>query len=100
MKLQLSDPTLLKSMAYIDGEWRPAANGSSFTVKNPATGEVIADVTDLGAAETRAAIAAAQLATAASEKTQRNSTPLVQPDHGQPGRPGAPDDGRARQSTC
>ncbi len=62
MKLQLSDPTLLKSMAYIDGEWRPAANGSSFTVKNPATGEVIADVTDLGAAETRAAIAAAQQA--------------------------------------
>ena len=62
MKLQLSDPTLLKSMAYIDGEWRPATNGSSFTVKNPATGEVIADVTDLGAAETRAAIAAAQQA--------------------------------------
>lgn len=45
---------------YIDGAWR--GNGAMFDVGNPATGEVIGRVANGGAAETRAAIAAAEAA--------------------------------------
>ncbi|MEQ1489743.1 MAG: NAD-dependent succinate-semialdehyde dehydrogenase [Terricaulis sp.] len=46
--------------AYIDGKWRSGAK--RFEVFNPATQEVIAQVPDLGAAETEEAIAAAHRA--------------------------------------
>ncbi len=46
--------------AYIDGKWR--ASAKRFPVYNPATQEVIAQVPDLGAAETEDAIAAAHRA--------------------------------------
>lgn len=62
MALQLSDPSLLRNAAYINGDWRQSAAGSSFSVTNPATGEVLAEVANLGATETRQAIAAAELA--------------------------------------
>lgn len=62
MALQLSDPSLLRNSAYINGDWRQSTSGSSFCVTNPATGEVLAEVADLGATETRQAIAAAELA--------------------------------------
>ena len=52
--LKLKDPTLLETRAYVNGQW--IANGRSFAVNNPSTGQKIADVTDLGAAEVRAAI--------------------------------------------
>ena len=44
--LKLNDPALLETRAYVNGHW--IENGSSFPVLNPATGEKIADVTDLG----------------------------------------------------
>jgi succinate-semialdehyde dehydrogenase/glutarate-semialdehyde dehydrogenase len=47
---------------YIDGEWRQAANGASFEVTNPATGEVIGKVPDGGREEALAAVAAADKA--------------------------------------
>jgi succinate-semialdehyde dehydrogenase/glutarate-semialdehyde dehydrogenase len=50
---------LLKSDAYINGKWCEANDGARFDVTNPATGEVIATVPDMGADETRAAIEAA-----------------------------------------
>ena len=50
----------LRSEAYIDGKWRSGA--TRFQVFNPATQEPIADVPDLGAAETKEAIAAAHRA--------------------------------------
>ncbi|WP_204115248.1 NAD-dependent succinate-semialdehyde dehydrogenase [Shimia biformata] len=50
---------LARHDAYIDGTWTAAANGARFEVTNPATGEVIAQVADLGAAETQTAVAAA-----------------------------------------
>jgi succinate-semialdehyde dehydrogenase / glutarate-semialdehyde dehydrogenase len=50
----------LRSDAYIDGQWR--ASASRFPVFNPATQEVIAEVPNLGAAETEEAIAAAHAA--------------------------------------
>ena len=58
----LSDPSLLRSRAYIDGAWTDAKDGAVFAVTNPATGARIGDVPDMGAADTRAAIAAARAA--------------------------------------
>lgn len=43
----------------INGEWRPADNGATFPVTNPATGETLTVVPDAGADETHAAIDAA-----------------------------------------
>ncbi|OCQ54685.1 Glutarate-semialdehyde dehydrogenase DavD [Photorhabdus australis subsp. thailandensis] len=53
---------LLRQQAYIDGQWIDADNKVTFNVTNPANGEVIAQVSDLGAAETERAIEAAQQA--------------------------------------
>jgi len=55
--LKLKDETLLKSDAFVNGEW--LASSKRFPVKNPATGEVLAQVADLGASETERAVAAA-----------------------------------------
>jgi succinate-semialdehyde dehydrogenase/glutarate-semialdehyde dehydrogenase len=55
--MQLNDPTLLRVDTYINGSW--IAGSKRFAVCNPATGEVIAEVADLGAAEVTAAIDAA-----------------------------------------
>jgi succinate-semialdehyde dehydrogenase/glutarate-semialdehyde dehydrogenase len=60
MSLSLSDPSLLKSQAYVDGQWIDADSGDTFAVTNPANGEVITQVAKLGAAETSRAISAAQ----------------------------------------
>ena len=56
----LADPGLLKTDALINGEW--VAGTSRFDVTDPATGFKLADVANLGAAETTAAIAAANAA--------------------------------------
>ncbi|WP_168789851.1 NADP-dependent succinate-semialdehyde dehydrogenase [Paraburkholderia aromaticivorans] len=60
--LSLKDPSLLKSQAYIAGEWQGADDGTTFEVKNPATGETIATVPRMGTAETRRAIDTANAA--------------------------------------
>ena len=57
--LQLKDPTLLRQQAYLNGQWCDADNGESFPVTNPANGECIGTVPNMGAAETQRAIAAA-----------------------------------------
>ena len=44
---------------YINGQWAEAAGGKTFEVRNPATGELIANVADGGAAEAEAAVKAA-----------------------------------------
>ena len=62
MTLSLSDPTLLKNQAYINGQWVDADNGDTFPVTNPANGELIVEVAKLGASETARAIAAAEQA--------------------------------------
>lgn len=48
--------------AFINGQWRDADNGATFDVRNPATGEVIAHVPNMGAVETDRAIEAAEQA--------------------------------------
>jgi len=60
--LVLTDPALLRADAYVDGGWTPAAGGARFAVTNPATGETLAQVADLNAADTRVAIEAAERA--------------------------------------
>ena len=60
--LKLNDPKLLRQQCYINGKWVDADSGKTFEVTNPATGEVIATVPDMGADETRRAIAAADAA--------------------------------------
>lgn len=62
MALELQDPSLLKTQAYIDGQWLDGDGGESFPVHNPATGELVAEVASCGAAETRRAIEAAEVA--------------------------------------
>jgi len=56
----LKDPGLLKTEALINGEW--VAGSTRFAVTDPATGEHLADVANLGAAEAHAAIEAASRA--------------------------------------
>ncbi|WP_269502218.1 NAD-dependent succinate-semialdehyde dehydrogenase [Burkholderia sp. IMCC1007] len=62
-------PGLLREQAYIAGAWRGADDGAVLDVTNPSTGELIARVPNMGAAETRAAIAAAHSAFASWRKT-------------------------------
>ena len=52
--MQLNDPKLLRTDAYIDGKW--VTPKKRFAVTNPANGEVIAEVADLGASDVTAAI--------------------------------------------
>lgn len=51
-----------RHQAFIDGAFVGADNGATFAVRDPATGAVLAEVPDLGAAETRRAIEAAERA--------------------------------------
>lgn len=62
MTLRLDDPQLLRTEAYIDGQWLSADNGATLTVYNPATGDVVAEVAKVGQLETRRAIEAAERA--------------------------------------
>ncbi|MDD8021864.1 MAG: NAD-dependent succinate-semialdehyde dehydrogenase [Paracoccaceae bacterium] len=59
LKSLLKDPSLLETRAYVAGEWIAADDGATFEVTNPARGDVICTVPDLGRAETARAIAAA-----------------------------------------
>ena len=60
--LELNDPSLLRSLCYIDGEWVGADSRRTFSVTNPASGAVIAQVPQCGTDETRRAIEAAKRA--------------------------------------
>jgi aspartate-semialdehyde dehydrogenase len=57
---RLTDPRLFREFASIGGRWCSAHSGATIEVTDPATGETIGHVPDMGAAEARQAIAAAQ----------------------------------------
>ena len=57
---QLKDPSLLKTDALIDGQWISGA--SRFAVHDPATGQLLAEVANLGPQDAQAAISAANAA--------------------------------------
>lgn len=58
----LREPGLLRQQAFIGGVWQSADGAATVTICNPATGEALASVPDMGVAETRRAIAAAAAA--------------------------------------
>ncbi len=60
--LPLKDPSLFRQQCYINGKWVDANSGKTIDVNNPATGEILGTVPNLGAAETRRAIEAANAA--------------------------------------
>src|SRR5262245_54362811 len=56
----LKDPGLFKQAAYVGAEW--VSGGATLAVRNPANGEVVGKIPDLGADATHRAIAAAEAA--------------------------------------
>ena len=60
--LNLKDPKLFREQCYIDGAWVAADSKKTFPVDNPASGEIIGNVPDMGVAETKRAIEAADKA--------------------------------------
>jgi succinate-semialdehyde dehydrogenase / glutarate-semialdehyde dehydrogenase len=57
--MQLKDSQLLRQQCYLDGAWVDAAGGERQSVTNPATGQTLAHVPTMGAADTKRAIDAA-----------------------------------------
>jgi succinate-semialdehyde dehydrogenase/glutarate-semialdehyde dehydrogenase len=60
--MHLKDPKLLRELCFVDGAWAGADNGAVLDVKNPASARKLGSVPNMGAAETRRAIAAAAAA--------------------------------------
>ena len=57
--ISLKDPRLLRFQAFINNAWTDGLTGSRLLVTNPATGETIGTVPDMGTAETGMAVDAA-----------------------------------------
>ncbi|TAN46527.1 MAG: NAD-dependent succinate-semialdehyde dehydrogenase [Methylococcaceae bacterium] len=57
--MKLHDPALLKDRGFIDGEWVDSIGGARLEVVDPASGESIGTVPDMGPDETRIAVSAA-----------------------------------------
>jgi NAD-dependent aldehyde dehydrogenases len=51
MTLQLGQPDLLRQTAYLNGEWCEADSGARTEIFNPATGELIGAVPNMGRAK-------------------------------------------------
>ena len=59
LRTLLRDPSLMETRAFIAGEWVEAEGGKTFPVRNPARGDVIAEVADMDRADAARAIKAA-----------------------------------------
>src|SRR5271156_3829330 len=55
-------PEVGSGTLYIDGKWRPSASGQTFAVTNPATSEVLSQVSAADADDVRDAVTAAEAA--------------------------------------
>ncbi|KQW91670.1 NAD-dependent succinate-semialdehyde dehydrogenase [Massilia sp. Root418] len=55
--MKLKDSSLFRERAYLGGQWIDADDGKTLAVCNPATGELLADVAAVGAAEAQRAVA-------------------------------------------
>ena len=60
--MNLKDSALLRTQAYIGGQWSEAGSGLRCPVINPANRETIGTVPEMGVRETRVAIDAASRA--------------------------------------
>lgn len=67
--LDLKDKKLFRQQCYINGSWLDADSSESVDVTNPATGEKLGTVPNMGAEETRRAIEAAEEAFAVWRQT-------------------------------
>eukprot|EP00959_Pyramimonas_sp_CCMP1952_P101749 2128510-Pyramimonas_sp.AAC.1 len=88
--IELKNPSLLRDKCYVDGQWVGANSGAAFDVTDPgtrreglacplaATGDRIASVPSLDAAETEKAIEAASAALAAwSSRTAKDRSQIL-----------------------
>lgn len=66
---QLVNSSLFRDKAYINGNWCPAHDGSTFAVINPFNGSHLADVPNMGGAETHQAVKSAHAAFKSWKKT-------------------------------
>ncbi|MBA6296599.1 NAD-dependent succinate-semialdehyde dehydrogenase [Colwellia sp. MB02u-9] len=72
----IQDPKLIKHFSYINGSWH--SSETEFDVTNPATGDVIAKVSNAGIAETELAVKSAKAALAMwSEKSANERAHLL-----------------------
>ncbi len=62
MTIALTETALLRQQAYLHGQWSDADDGKVISVTNPATGQLIVTVPNMGAVETQRAIVAAETA--------------------------------------
>ena len=90
--MKLKDPRLFREQCFIDGSWQGADGGGTLPVHNPATLKAMGVIPNMGAAETRRAIAAAAAAMPAwAARTAKDRAcrlaPLVRSDDGEPGGP-------------
>ncbi|KAF7789391.1 hypothetical protein EIP86_000335 [Pleurotus ostreatoroseus] len=60
--LGLKDASLLRTQAFIGGQWVDAKEGAKISVTNPATNEELGTIPEMGLAETKDAIEAASTA--------------------------------------
>ncbi|MET0547365.1 MAG: NAD-dependent succinate-semialdehyde dehydrogenase [Caulobacterales bacterium] len=67
--LKLERPELIRSQAFINGQWIDASGGAKFPVTNPADGLTIGQVADCDASVARAAVDAAATAFESYKKT-------------------------------
>ena len=78
----MSDPDRLRERGLIGGEWRDADSSASCEVRNPASGELLGTVPDMGADETRHAIDAAHAAFPAwAKKTAKERAQVLRRLH-------------------
>jgi NAD-dependent aldehyde dehydrogenases len=76
--LNLKDPTLLKQLCYINGQWLAAYGGGVIDVTNPATGEKLGTIPKMATDETRHAIESANNALPAwRAKTARERSVIL-----------------------
>jgi succinate-semialdehyde dehydrogenase / glutarate-semialdehyde dehydrogenase len=76
--IKLSDSGLWKERGFVGGQWVAADSGQTTGIRNPASGELLGTVPDMGAAEARRAIDAAHAALAGwSKKTAAERARLM-----------------------
>src|ERR1700730_2591155 len=82
MALELKDAALLRTQAFLAGEWAGADRGGTRAVVNPASQEKLGTVPNMGAAETRRAIEAAAAALPAwAKKTAQERAQILRRWH-------------------
>lgn len=76
--IPLTHPALVRTQAFINGDWYSAVSQKTFAVNNPATGELIAQVADLSSLDAQHAIESAAIAQPVwAQKTAKERSMLL-----------------------